>query len=249
MKIFDNNFIIFLNIFSLVFFIFALICFINQKRITGFFGEFWVKRELKKLDKNIYKTINDTLFLVDDTTHQIDHIVVSKFGIFVIETKQYNGYIKGNEYDKKWIINNKIYINNPIHQNYGHIKNLEKVLDLQENKFIPIVCIPSTAKVNVKSKGHIARIYELNKIILSYTNEILPEYNDIYDRIIELRITDKNIKKQHNKRVKQIEKERNNHIDKNKCPICEGDLVERTGEYGKFIGCSNYPKCKFTRKY
>ena len=249
MKIFDNSFIIFLNIFSLIFFIFAFICFINQKRITGFFGEFWVKRELKKLDKNIYKTINDTLFLVDGITHQIDHIVVSKFGIFVIETKQYNGYIKGNEYDKKWIINNKIYINNPIHQNYGHIKNLEKVLDLQENKFIPIVCIPSTAKVNVKSKGHIARIYELNKIILSYTNEILPENNEIYNKIIELRITDKNIKKEHNKRIKQIEKERNNHIDKNKCPFCGGDLVERTGEYGKFIGCSNYPKCKFTRKY
>ena len=29
-----------------------------------------------------------------------------------------------------------------------------------------------------------------------------------------------------------------------KCPECESDLIVRTGRYGKFIGCSNYPKCK-----
>ena len=29
------------------------------------------------------------------------------------------------------------------------------------------------------------------------------------------------------------------------CPRCGGDLVERKGKYGKFIGCTNYPKCKF----
>lgn len=32
------------------------------------------------------------------------------------------------------------------------------------------------------------------------------------------------------------------------CPKCGGKLIERTGKYGKFIGCSNYPKCKFTMK-
>jgi DNA topoisomerase-1 len=29
-----------------------------------------------------------------------------------------------------------------------------------------------------------------------------------------------------------------------KCPKCEGDLVMKTGRYGRFIGCANYPKCK-----
>lgn len=28
------------------------------------------------------------------------------------------------------------------------------------------------------------------------------------------------------------------------CPDCESDLIIRTGRYGKFIGCSSYPKCK-----
>ena len=35
--------------------------------------------------------------------------------------------------------------------------------------------------------------------------------------------------------------------DPNKCPKCGGQLVERTGKYGAFMGCRNYPKCRFTR--
>lgn len=33
-----------------------------------------------------------------------------------------------------------------------------------------------------------------------------------------------------------------------KCPQCGGNLVQREGKFGKFFGCSNYPKCKFTKK-
>lgn len=32
------------------------------------------------------------------------------------------------------------------------------------------------------------------------------------------------------------------------CPRCGGSLVERSGKYGKFFGCSNYPKCRFIKK-
>lgn len=32
------------------------------------------------------------------------------------------------------------------------------------------------------------------------------------------------------------------------CPECGGLLVKRKGKYGGFIGCSNYPDCKYTRK-
>lgn len=34
-----------------------------------------------------------------------------------------------------------------------------------------------------------------------------------------------------------------------KCPKCGGELVIRIGKYGKFISCSNYPKCNYTREY
>ncbi|WP_240675952.1 topoisomerase DNA-binding C4 zinc finger domain-containing protein [Ammoniphilus sp. CFH 90114] len=31
------------------------------------------------------------------------------------------------------------------------------------------------------------------------------------------------------------------------CPRCEGELLERTGKHGSFYGCSNYPKCRYTK--
>jgi len=33
------------------------------------------------------------------------------------------------------------------------------------------------------------------------------------------------------------------------CPLCKNALVVRTGRYGKFVACSTFPKCKFTRQY
>jgi len=35
--------------------------------------------------------------------------------------------------------------------------------------------------------------------------------------------------------------------EKEKCPQCGGDLIERRGKHGEFFGCSNYPRCEFTK--
>ena len=112
----------------LIMIILCILMDVYYKKFIVMAGEFWVKRELKKLSDE-YLVINDIMIKTKDgSTHQIDHVVISKYGIFVIETKQYNGYIKGNDYAKRWLIKNgkkKIYVNNPLHQNYGHIKSLE----------------------------------------------------------------------------------------------------------------------------
>ena len=234
-------------IFSIII-VLGVLSAIFYKKIAGKTGEFWVKRELSKLDKQIYYVINNVTIQDNNSTHQIDHIVISQYGIFVIETKQYNGYIYGNEYDKQWIQNRKYHINNPIHQNYGHVKCLENALNLPENNFIPIVCIPSTAKINIKAKNHIARIDNLNKIIQSYTTAIIEDSDNIYNKILSLNITDSKIKKQHIKKVKEIQKNNTNNFDSTKCPWCGGDLIKRHGKYGDFVGCTNYPNCKYTRK-
>jgi restriction system protein len=38
-------------------------------------------------------------------------------------------------------------------------------------------------------------------------------------------------------------------INSEKCPRCGGNLIEKRGKFGKFFGCSNYPKCRFTKKF
>lgn len=229
--------------------ILGLISVIFYKRIIGWFGEHWVKKELKKLSSE-YKIINDLMIETrDKLTHQIDHIIVSKYGIFVIETKQYNGYIIGNDYDKKWTIksgNKKYYINNPVHQNYGHLKAIKEVLETDENKFISIVCIPSKAKLKIDSKV-VVSINELLNKINGYKEPIINNADELYEKVMKLNIVDKEQRKQHVTYVKEV-KTLNEEESKNKCPKCGGILVEREGKYGKFLGCSNYPKCKYMQK-
>lgn len=220
-----------------------------SKKIVGMAGEHWVKKELKKLSKD-YLIINDVMLIVNNKSFQIDHLVISKYGIFVIETKQYNGYLIGNDYDKKWIFKSGkriYYINNPIHQNYGHIECLKEVLNLDdESKFISIVCISSNAVVKVKS-DKVVTICDLIEKINSYEDEVLQNYEEIYSKVLSLNITDKKKKNKHIKDIKKIIKQKE-YESINKCPKCGGDLVQRNGLYGNFVGCSNYPKCKFTKK-
>ena len=61
---------------------------------------------------------------------------------FVIETKNYKGWITGSEYSDQWIKNmygKKYPFRNPLKQNYAHVKALEEKLGVSEDKFIPIV--------------------------------------------------------------------------------------------------------------
>ncbi len=221
-------------------------------KFRGFMGEFWVKLELQKLDKSKYIVLNDIMIKDDNGTHQIDHIVLSNYGLFVIEMKNYYGLIKGKEKDYKWIQylgKKKSSFNNPIHQNYGHIKSLSQLLGIDEKHFIPIVCFSNQAKLSVDTKSIVLQLDFINNKIRSF-NEINNDFNlkEISKRILSSNIEDKKLRKEHVSAIK--EKIADNKILENNmiCPKCRGNLVERNGKYGKFIGCSNYPKCKYIKK-
>lgn len=91
------------------------------------------------LDKETYHRINNvTLPLADGGSTQIDHIIVSKFGIFVIETKNYKGWIYGSEKQSQWtqtLGGKKYKFQNPLRQNYLHIKTLADLLALELSYF------------------------------------------------------------------------------------------------------------------
>lgn len=218
--------------------IFDIVAYFSYKKVVGWFGEHWVKKELKKLSDE-YLIINNLMIKTNDAkTHQIDHVIVSCYGIFVIETKQINGYIYGDDYQEKWVVyskKKKYFVNNPVHQNYGHLLSLKEILGLEKDKFISIVCISSTAKLKLNSKVALS-ITNLLEEIKKYKIVILPNYEEIYNKLKSSNI--KNIK---------INKEHVNMIHSNICPKCGNELVLRNGKNGEFMGCSNYPKCKYTR--
>lgn len=234
-----------------ILFVLGILSNIYYKKFRGFMGEFWVKTELNKLPKDKYIVLSNIMIKSSKGSHQIDHIVISKYGLFVIEMKNYFGLITGDEYKDKWtqhLGKSKYYFNNPIHQNYGHVKALEALLQISNDKFIPVICISNQAKVNVKAKN-VTQLYLLNSLIQSYTTEILDgNLDDIKNKIEFNNISDKNSRNEHVKNIKTTIKETEEKIQNNICPKCGGKLVERNGKYGKFIGCSNYPNCKYTDK-
>ena len=229
--------------------IFALLSTIFYKKLSGFMGEFWVKTELNKLPKDKYVVFNDIFIKSSKGTHQIDHIVISKFGIFVVEMKNYDGLITGDEYKDKWtqhLGRNKYYFNNPIHQNYGHIKALQELLNLVESNFVSIVCISNRAKVRVKSKNVVQLDY-INDLIKSFEKEIVnTDLVEIKELLETKNIKDKSARKMHVRNIKSNIKDKEIKEKNMICPKCGNKLIERNGKYGEFIGCSNYPKCKYT---
>lgn len=217
--------------FFWLFMILAILSSIFYKKIRGFMGEFWVKTELNMLPKDKYMVLNNIMLKTNTSTHQIDHIVISKFGIFVIEMKNYYGLITGDKYKDKWIQHlgkKKYYFNNPIHQNYGHIKALEEILHLEENKFISVVCISNQAKVKVNDRN-VVQLDNINKFIESYEKEIIDsEITKIKDLLKAENITDKTIRKQHVKNIKNNIKIDENNAKNMICPKCGNTLIERT---------------------
>ena len=109
--------------------------------LKGKFGEFAVKTHVKLYLKEHYILLNDcTLPDGQGGTTQIDHILLSPFGIFIIETKNYKGWIFGTERQKTWtqkIYKNSYKFQNPLHQNYKHQKVLEQILaDIVEPEYL-----------------------------------------------------------------------------------------------------------------
>lgn len=97
--------------------------------IKGYIGELKVNLRLKLLGSQFILMPNLLLDNGNGNTSQIDHVVLSEYGIFVIETKNYTGWIFGNEKSDNWlqvIFKERHYFRNPIKQNLSHIYALKK---------------------------------------------------------------------------------------------------------------------------
>lgn len=222
-------------------------------KIKGIIGEKSISSILYLLDKSKYSVINNIVLKRDTKTSQIDHVVISDFGIFVIETKNYKGWIVGNEKSEHWtqvLFKRKQRFYNPIKQNLGHINVLKTYLSKYPSiNYIPIVVFLSKSDIKVKTTHDIINSRQLIHTIKKY-NEInieKREKEDIYKIINEANLVDTYDKTEHIKSIKKLIQKRKSNIQDNKCPQCGEKLVLRNGKYGKFLGCTTYPKCKFIR--
>jgi restriction system protein len=137
---FIANWPLFLGLFALLIFFKIL----GSARIKGWSGERAVCNGLAKLDPAIYHVFHDLYLPRPDGqgSTQLDHVIVSQFGIVVIETKNYRGWIFGSEKQAQWtqqIYRQKNRFQNPLHQNDLHVRALMDCLDLSREAFLSVV--------------------------------------------------------------------------------------------------------------
>ncbi|MEH6450485.1 MAG: NERD domain-containing protein [Oleispira sp.] len=219
----------------------------------GVLGEFLVNIFIKLLlDKRKYHLIKNVTLPTADGSTQIDHIIVSEFGIFVIETKNMKGWIFGSESQKQWtqkIFKHSSKFQNPLHQNYKHVKVLSSCLDINENTLFSVIAFvgDSTFKTpmpdNVTNAGGLVRyITSKKELILSQL-----EIKNILLKIESGRLSPSiKVHRAHVEHVKEIKQKK---ISEQSCPKCGSNMVIRTARKGvnagnKFWGCTQFPQCK-----
>jgi hypothetical protein len=232
----------------------AAVLSVFMPKIKGYLGEKSVALFLSGLDETKYKVINNIMLQAGDKTSQIDHVIVSNYGIFVIETKNYKGWIIGNEYDDYWkqvIYKRREKLRNPIKQNFGHIQALrEHLSEFLDINYISIVAFTTNCDLKVTSKTEVIYTVKLKRTIEKYTNVTISdlEVEHIYNKLFSLNVDSKDNRKAHIRSIHNNLDEIETKINNDLCPRCGNALVVRRGKYGKFKGCSNYPACRFTVK-
>lgn len=96
-------------------------------------GEALVSRAIKaNFGPPNFHLLNHVTLQLEDGTTEVDHILVSRFGVFVIETKHYKGWILANANQANWtqvLFKRRFGFQNPIRQNFRHVRAVQGLLD------------------------------------------------------------------------------------------------------------------------
>lgn len=193
-----------------ILFIVTILLNVFEAKIKGYIGEWQVNRALQKVDG--YKILNDIMLKTDRGTTQIDHILIGRKGIFVIETKNYNGWIFGDDVTEYWtqtIYKKKSKFYNPVWQNRGHLKATQNCLDEKYKVALHSIVVFTNKSdlVRVSSNTPVIQLKKLRRYIENYEPEYMLGSEDIMciHRILAYEnITDRCRRKEHIRRVKNI---------------------------------------------
>jgi restriction system protein len=218
---------------------------------TGWLGEQTARLGLLLfLNKRVYRRIHNVLIPTANGTTQIDHVLISPFGIFVIETKNMKGWIFGGKDDSQWtqvLFGKKYRFQNPLRQNYRDTKSLADFLSLDHSLFRSVVFFigdcqfKSAMPREVMTSG-------LTSYIKGFTNLCLDEaqVTQLIAKLDTVKANPNSTRRDHLASLKP------RHESTTMCPRCGSPLQTKIARKGpgagqSFLGCSRYPVCKFTR--
>lgn len=206
----------------------------NTRWFKGYYGEWQVNRKLKKLAK-LYGGLEFHDLMLEDhrSSSQIDNVLLTSKALYVIEVKNYGGYIFGNEENQYWtqtikhvntkksrsgkiykktsISKHKFY--NPLKQNKTHINKIKSLTDIDD--YVPIINIVVFGNraylrdVTHSNETYVVNVSQLHKLIKRLETEIEEEISNdnmiyIVEQLFEHNIEDKKRRKEHVKRIRSI---------------------------------------------
>jgi restriction system protein len=202
------------------------------------------------LDDQIYKRFHDIILPSTNGTTQIDHILVSHFGVFIIETKNKTGWIFGSEDQASWtqiVFKEKYSFQNPLRQTFRQRRILSEFIKLDEAYIHPVIFFAGECEFKTQMPSNVIAS-DLGGYIKKYQERDLSP-----DKVIDIvNILEKHSKESaltHSDHLRSLSER---HNSKTICPKCGSHLIQKKARKGPnegstFLGCMNYPQCRFTR--
>lgn len=235
--------------------ILLLITIFKTPWFKGALGEAMVKFAAKlRLPGDTYHRIHNVTLPTPDGSTQVDHIFVSRYGIFVVETKNMKGWIFGGENQAIWtqtIFKKSFKFQNPLRQNYKHVKALEAALDVPPESIHSVVVFAGESVFKSPMPANVTAGSRYIRYIKSFSEPVL---SDIQVKQAVSQIESGRLEpnwRTHRQHVKQLKARADSSADR-KCPRCGSGMVLRKASRGanagkKFWGCSGYPKCRLVQ--
>lgn len=226
----------------------------------GSFGEYLTQFALNKID-GYSKVLSNVYIPYHGTTSEIDVLMLHVNGIFVFESKNYSGWIFGGAQQSQWtqcLANHekrKFY--NPILQNSTHIRALSTYLDISPKSYRSYIIFSQRCTLKAIPQGtdeycilkRPEMLDQLRHDVKSRSEIFTKErIDELYQKLIPLTKVTNEEKQKHIDEIHGRLDKKAECLKAGLCPWCGGKLVERNGKYGKFTGCSNYPRCHYILK-
>lgn len=145
----------------------------------GWMGEWLVNLVAgMALPSKSYARFRNVTLNTPDSTTQIDHVIVSVYGVFCIETKNMSGWIFGREGDRQWT--QKIYrksyrFQNPLRQNYKHVRALEELLGLPRDTVHSVVVFAGRATFKTDMPENVTHALGFPRYVKSHRQAVFPD--------------------------------------------------------------------------
>lgn len=234
-----------------------LVAVYRAARSRGWRGEAFVKRvSRRRLPAESYRPLHNVTLPTPDGTTQIDHIFVSRFGIFVVETKNMSGWIFGGESQAQWtqtIYRRSFKFQNPLRQNFKHVKAVQAASHVPYDAIHSVIVFVGRSTFKSSMPRNVTRRGDCFTYIESFRNPVLT--NSEVERALSA-IEARRLPPTRQTRREHVQsvRSRADPLAARRCPRCGNPMVVRTAKRGsnagtRFWGCSTYPACRARQSF